>query len=200
MQYTVWSGKRQIGVTDLGFLYREGGSRTGWFYPTEIGEPLMAEIVEPLIGNYMGRLHRSDLDAPLTKDDWTRLAEYDAEYKRVVELGLQLRREDGSVVPTETVLIRDVEAYLSCYGPDSETWEDDLDAAFDFDDDPSEAWKRDPDDEAELELRRSIEHDAALLEQWFKEREADQEWTQEDDEDLPRYQIWVLLADPSAVP
>lgn len=41
MQYTVWRHGRQVGETDLGFIYRENRYRVGWFHPTEYGERLM---------------------------------------------------------------------------------------------------------------------------------------------------------------
>lgn len=172
MQYTVWSGERHIGVTDLGFRYRRSGSRTGWFIPTADGEPLMPEIVVPLIGSYI-QVRRSDRREPLSRNEIAQLAAYERACKRVAEWDLRLRREDGSLVPTESVAIQDVEALLAC-NQDAEDDVEDL-CAFDLDrelelDDPSEAWKRDPD-----------------------------EWVP-DDEPLPRYQIWVLLADEAAVP
>lgn len=200
MQYTVWSGERLIGVTDLGFLYHEGGSCTGWFHPSTVGEPLMPEIVEPLIGNYMDRRRRT-ADEPMTKEEWARLDDYELARARVARWNLRIRRDDGSLVPTDTVAIRDMNAFLSCYGPHRETWEDDMDGLDDLlDDDPSERWKRDAqDDVAEAALRRDIEHDVMLIEEWFEEQSHHQEWAPEDDEPLPRYQIWVLLSDPSSV-
>jgi hypothetical protein len=200
VQYTVWSGKRQLGVTDLGFRYREGGSRTGWFFPSPIGEPLMPDVVDPLIGNYVRR-GRTDPAAPLTHEDFSRFADYEKACRRAAAWDLRLRREDGTLVPTESVGIRDVEALLACY-PDDELFEDELDELFDFDDDPSEAWKRsgDDDDPKMAALRRDIEHDLELIDEWMEERSENHQWTPEDDEPLPRYQIFVLLSDPSAVP
>ena len=199
VQYTVWSGERQIGVTDLGFRYREGGSRTGWFFPSTVGEPLMPEIVDPLIGSYFKRSERT-ATGPLSTDEFARFIEYERACERSAAWDLRLRREDGTFLPTESVGIRDVEALLACYA-DDEMSEDELEGAFDFDDDPTEAWKRAFEDEATAELRRDIEHDRALIEEWAEEQASEtQQWTPEDDEPLPRYQIIVLLSDPSAVP
>ena len=199
MQYTVWSGKRQIGVTDLGFRYRAGGSRTGWFYPSAIGEPLMDEIVDPLIGNFLRRSR--SWGEPLTSDDLDRCRAYEKACARAASWDLRLRRPDGTLVPTTSVGIRDVEALLACY-PDEETWEDELEDAFDFDGDPSEAWKRNPEyfDEDTAALRQSIEHDLEIISEWMEEDEENDQWTPEDDTPLPRYQIFVLLSDPNAVP
>jgi len=174
MQYTVWSGERQIGVTDLGFRYRKSGSRTGWFIPTAEGESLMSEIVVPLIGSYI-QVRRSDRREPLNRNEIARLAAYERACKRVATWDLRLRREDGSLVPTDSVAIQDVEALLACNQDAEDDLEQarafDLDGALSLDDDPSEAWKRDPD-----------------------------EWLPDDGDPLPRYQIWVLLADEAAVP
>jgi hypothetical protein len=198
MQYTVWSGERQLGATDLGFRYRDGGSRMGWFYPSAVGEALMPEVVDPLIGSYFKPCERT-ATGPLSSDEFARLAEYERACKRAAAWDLRLRREDGSLVPTESVGIRDVEALLACY-PTDETLEDELDGAFEFDDDPSEAWKHASEDEATAALRRDIEHDRALIEEELEEKSETHQWTPEDDEPFPRYQILVLLSDPTAVP
>ena len=199
MQYTVWSGKRQIGVTDLGFRYREGGSRTGWFYPSEIGESLMDEIVDPIIGNFR-RGGRAGGE-PGSRDDLARSRAYAKACERAASWDLRVRRADGTLVPTTSVGIRDVEALLACY-PDDEFWEDELDDAFDFDDDPGELWKRRPEHDLgeEAGLRQSIERDLEIIDDWIEEDAEHDERTDEDDAPLPRYQIFVLLSDPNAVP
>jgi hypothetical protein len=177
----------------------------GWFHPSAEGEALMPEVVVPLIGNYI-RLSQqgSSASQPLTIEESARLGEYEKALDRVGALELELRRDDGSLIPTESVAIQDVEQLLECYEDDDETWMDDMEDAFDFDDDESEAWKRGGDDSVEDEgvraLQRDIEHDAKLISEWIEERSREHEWTPEDDEPLPRYQIWVLLSDPSAVP
>ena len=198
VQYTVWSGNRLIGTTDLGFRYREGDSRTGWFFPSATGDGLMDEIVDPLIGHYFNRSSRT-ASGPLSRDDFTRLAQYEKACERAAAWDLRLRREDGSPIPTESVGIRDVEALLACY-PNDESFEEELDAGFEFDNDPSEAWKRSADDEAAAALRRDIEHDLQLIDEWMEDEPESDEFTQVAGEALPRYQIFVLLSDPSAVP
>jgi hypothetical protein len=195
VQYTVWSGSRQIGVTDLGFRYREHGMRTGWFYPTAIGEPLMPEIVDLLIGDDV-RFGRSD---PIEPVEALGCDESEDACEDVAAWDLRVRREDGSLVPTESVGIRDVGAYFA-RPPNRETWEDELDEIFDFDDDPSEGWKRAGEDERTAELRRAIEHDRKIIEEVMAEMPQEDEPGPDQDEALPRYQIFVLLSDPSAVP
>ena len=158
----------------------------------------MPEIVDPLIGSYFKPSERT-ATGPLSSDEIARFVEYERACERSAAWDLRLRREDGTFVPTESVGIRDVEALLACYA-DDELPEDELDGAFDFDDDPSEAWKCGFEDEATAEMRRDIEHDRALIEEWTAEETETQQWTPEGDEPLPRYQIFVLLSDPSAVP
>ena len=211
MQYTVWSSKRPIGVTDLGFRYRKGGSRSGWFHPFPQSEPLMPEIVVPLIGNYF-RPRRSDRHRPMRPGEMAQLAAYERACKRAARWRLQLRREDGSLVPTETVAIQDIEALLACYPDVDDDIENALDfdreldfeEEMDFDDDPSEAWKRPSDefdDDADLlALHQEEEDDIELFDDWQHDELREHEWTPDDDEPLPRYQIWVLLSDEAAVP
>jgi len=207
VQYTVWSGNRQIGVTDLGFRYRKGGSRTGWFFPVAESEGLMPKIVDPLIGNYMPRKRARSLE-PFTAQEWTRLAEYEEACRRAAAWDLRLRREDGSPVATESVGIRDVEALLACYPDDifDGTDEDELQDGCDFyDDDPSEAWKRDSptvdDDDDTIFLREMENDDLIMSAEWLEHPpESVSEWEPEDEGPMPRYQIFVLLSDPSAVP
>jgi len=205
MQYTVWSGNRQIGVTDLGFRYRRGGSRTGWFFPVAANEDLMPKIVDPLIGNYMSRKHGRSPE-PFTAQERARLAEYEEACRRATAWDLRLRRDDGSLLPTESVGIRDIEALLACYPDDIFENDDDngFDDEFEFDDDPSEAWKRHPDEadgESSIAFLRDLEDaddDLSMVDDWMRD---DRSETSSDDEGpMPRYQIFVLLSDPSAVP
>jgi hypothetical protein len=174
----------------------------GWFFPSAEAEALMPDIVDPLIGSYF-QVSSKTAGEPLTLDEVARLAEFEKACERVASRDLHIRREDGSRIPTESVGIRDVEALLSCYR-ETDLFEDDLDDdTFFFDDDPSEAWKRRDeveDDEAEDALRADIEHDMQLIDEWIEQRAERREWSLDDDEPLPRYQIIALLSDPSAVP
>lgn len=97
-QYTLWSRGRMIGVTDLGFVYRERGWRFGWFHPNELGERLMpaATGVAPAM--------RADFmigpDSTLHADI---LAAVDAEQA----LELELRGPNGDRIETEDIGIAD---------------------------------------------------------------------------------------------
>lgn len=167
----------------------------------------MPKIVNPLIGNYMPR-KRGRSREPLTAQEWTRLAEYEEACRRAAAWDLRLRREDGSLVPTESVGIRDVEALMACYPDDifDDADEDELDEEYDFDDDdPSEAWKRDSlavdDDDEDTVFLRELENDLIRVTEWLENPpESVSEWEPDDEGPMPRYQIFVLLSDPSAVP
>lgn len=165
---------------------------------------MMNEIVEPLIGSYFKRSSRT-ATGPLSRDELTRLALYEKACKRAAAWDLRLRREDGTAIPTRSVGIRDVEALLVCYR-DEDSFEDELDGPFEldgsfgFDNDPSEAWKWSADDEATAALRKDIEHDPRLIDEWAEEEPENDGFTPVVEEALPRYQIFVLLSDPSAVP
>lgn len=108
-QYTIWSRGRMIGVTDLGFIYREHGHRCGWFHPNEVGERLMpaASGVGPAI--------RAEVvigpDPTLRADTF---AASDAEEA----LELELRGPNGDRIETEYIGIVDTE-YLASISTDS---------------------------------------------------------------------------------
>ena len=166
----------------------------------------MPKIVDPLIGNYMPR-KRGRSPEPFTAQEWTRLAEYEEACRRAAAWDLRLRREDGSPVATESVGIRDVESLLACYPDDifDGADDDEFDEGYDFyDDDPSEAWKRDSlavDDDEESIFLREMENDLIMATEWLENPpESVSEWAPEDEGPMPRYQIFVLLSDPSAVP
>lgn len=96
--YTLWSRGRLLGQTDLGFVYRAHGFRSGWFYPTPAGERLMpaATAVAPALR----LLH-------ILGDDPTVRADFRAAVDREQALELQLRGPNGAVIATESVGIAD---------------------------------------------------------------------------------------------
>lgn len=98
------------------------------------------------------------------------------------DVELRLRRPDGSVVPTEWIGIRDTVRLLARYPIDDERW--------DIDEDP----------------------ELLVVDEWWNDQT---DWTPDDDEawnelcdwvpegeevEFPRYQIFVLLAVPGAIP
>jgi hypothetical protein len=118
----------------------------------------------------------------------TEFADVAAAEAHVEALELTLRAPDGSIVLTESIEVRDNEFTLSLATEDDVTVPDPLFA----------------DSEADKQLLADMEHDAALLEEWFGpdwDCEDDRFW--EDEPAFPRYQIHVELspdtstADPS---
>ena len=169
-QYTLWSRGRMIGITDLGFIYREHGHRCGWFHPNEVGERLMpaATGVRPAM--------RADFmigpDPTLQADI---LAAVDAEDA----LDLELRDANGDRLDTEYIGITDTEYLLSLPS-------DELDDEGIYDNTLT------PEQQAEVDewvAEWKAEHP-----DWASNSQ------KEEPVELPRYQIQVQLVDHDAIP
>ena len=119
---------------------------------------------------------------PRFRGGWFHLTDPAATIEHGNEQHLELRRADGTVVPTEWIDIRDTEYLLSLADPD------------DLDDDEN----LDP------KLKAEIEHDVAMFEEWIRERDAGEEWKAEASSDpegeFPRYQVQLMLLDDQAIP
>jgi hypothetical protein len=101
-------------------------------------------------------------------------------------LDLQLRDENGRIVPTEHISTQDANR-LARLG--REVME-----PYDFDE-----------EELDEETRAVIEHDAALIDEWMAAREPEDLWSDYEgegtwDESKPFYQIFVRLRDANAIP
>jgi hypothetical protein len=200
VRYTVWSRGRLIGDTDLGFIRLVDQARSGWFYPNADGERVMPTIaaVLPAMRAY---LHRDAMDAqgdsfvhPAMHGSTT-FADLAQAFQRLRSLDLELRREDGSVVPTSDIGIQDTEQLLELADLD----DDDLDAAsWDAVDD---LLKR---DEGDSQFDADIRHDLDLFAPGFEADYDDPspDWMPDDTEDpqYPRYQIHVQLLHGDAIP
>ena len=198
MPYTLWSRGRLIGHTDLGFVRVVPTTRMGWFHPTPVGEKVMpiAVAVPPVIQAYVERARQLDGDATAVQaqlDRSTEGADLSAAFNHFEALEFELRREDGSVVPTDSIGIQDTHRLLGL----AREWEnDEVDDWSDVGDmllEPSES---------DLELERAIEHDAALIEEWFAERDDFRDWAigELNDPAFPRYQIYVELENSASIP
>ena len=109
--------------------------------------------------------------------------------ERLEGMRLQLRDENGRVIPTEHISTQDANR-LARLG--RETMENDEFDEFDA-------------EELDEETRAVIDHDAALIEEWMAAREPDDLWKDYDDDDAwdeskPFFQIFVHLRDPNAIP
>jgi hypothetical protein len=198
VRYTVWSRGRLIGDTDLGFIRLIDQSRSGWFHPNVEGERLMPVIasVSPAMRAY---LHRDAVDAqgdslvqPAMYGS-TAFADLAEAFQHLHSLDLELRREDGSVVPTSDIGIQDTQQLVEL----AEMDDDDVEA-WDADDELGETTEHD------LQLEADVMHDAELIDQAFGAGVDDSiaDWMPEDLQEaaFPRYQIHVLLLHGDAIP
>src|ERR1041385_2408110 len=104
MLYAIFSHGRSLGTTDLGFIYRPGGFRTGWLHPTPVGErylPIAAGVAPAMRTEFQ------------LGPDPTLHADVLAACRHADGLELELRREDGVVIDTTRVAIIDTEYLLS---------------------------------------------------------------------------------------
>lgn len=209
MQYTITSRGRPIGTTDLGFRYRPGASRIGWFQPNADGERLMpvvsAVTATTRVYAQSIRRRRRSPGVGARDGDATLLADVAEARQHAGALDLELHAEDGTLIPTEIVSIQDTEELLA--------WGD-IEEAIEW----GEAWKRgdrtfgslcgltdDSFDEAldadERERQFDPADDDAVI---FGDGFADtlDAWTPDEYEPDPmmRYQIFVELVDAGAIP
>ena len=141
MPYTVWSRGRQLGETDLGFVFRHNGMRCGWLHPTRIGERLipMATGVSPALRTVytIGR-------------DPTAYADLCSAVDQEEALELELRSPDGVPIATEDIGIIDTHYLLSLAERDLRE-DDTLDAEQEWESGALESWSA----ESTLEIEMS---------------------------------------------
>jgi hypothetical protein len=201
--YSVWSRGRLIGKTDLGYVRWLQKHRMGDFYPSDVGETLMpvATGVSQALADHR-RAARNPCGDPKAstrvenRDDFrgtTESADIAAAMTHCESLQLELRRPDGSIVPTEWIHIQDTELLLALA--------EEAEEEFDFEEpDPILG------DPADLQLLKDMEHDAELLDEMMEADAADAraagihvpyEW---EEQTFPRYQIQIRLLDDRAIP
>lgn len=202
MPYIVSSHGVPIGITDLGFVRIGGPFRSGWFQPNAEGERLMPVITGvPAAARAYARHRRAtagrEFDAPLDPTAAILLDEAKAALERVAALRLTLHHEDGTLIPTESVGIQDMQQLLELGR---------LDDAGDADDE-LRGWS--PEEDAlDARIEEAVGHDLEIVEEMRREREAEgeerdesAEWTPDDE--LPereRYQVHVILLDEDEIP
>jgi hypothetical protein len=196
MSYTVWSQGRLLGETELSYTRWMHKHRGGDFFPTEFGETLMPIVTGgpaamKELAKAMHVAARDSDDAAAAKERRAATPEITAaraELESAVErrdaLALELRRPDGSIVPTEYIDIRDTELLW-----DIEDDEDDLG----FDDD-----EIDDESEGDSEIELAVLHDLEIIDEIRAARGfvPDEPWGHE----FPRYQILLRLLDNAAIP
>lgn len=109
--YTLWSRGRLLGDTDLGFILRERGHRTGWLHPNTLGERLM-----PFATGVAPALRTAFLLGP----DRTLEADILAAVDQEDALELELRGPDGKRIETHSIGILDTDYILSLNDPEHE--------------------------------------------------------------------------------
>jgi hypothetical protein len=200
VNYTVWSRGRLIGETDLGFAPLVQQSRSGWFHPNAEGERVMP-VIASVLPAMRAYLHRDVVDAqgkslvhPQMHGS-TAFADLAEAFQHFGALDLELRREDGSVVPTSDIGIQDTHRLVELAQMD----DDDLDAASAQADGEAVDFT-----ERDLQLEADVMHDLELVDE---ELDAAIDgpypaWMPDDLQEprFPRYQIHVLLVDGDAIP
>lgn len=144
MSHSVWSRGRIVGLTDLGFVYREHGVRFGWFHPNELGEKLMPAATGVAPAMRASRENGTDL----LKDPDVNSA---IDHERALEL--ELRGPNGKVIETKQIAIIDTHYLLAIPTPgDEDEWQTECE-----DDEP---W-REPEDFPRYQIQAHlVDHNA----------------------------------------
>src|SRR4051812_24788448 len=104
MRYTLWSGKRLVGYTDLDVHTVTPTMRQGFIEPTEEGKPLLADATG--VWRAMAEMKRDMRARGLsTTDDRGVVLEA---MRRREGLEFELRAEDGTVFEREFIRISDL--------------------------------------------------------------------------------------------
>lgn len=164
MPYSLWSRGQLIAHTDDEFEFR-GEAKCGFLYPTESG----AAIVELAASSTRWMDDPTNTRSPAA----ARAAMNDAE-QRFVALELELRGPDGALVQTELIGVNDC---------------DRLSALAEKALEEHDAWYEQISDAERASFDEAVEHDRALIEEWFSEDD-EPEWRPEPAE-LPRFQLVV---------
>jgi len=167
--YSIVSHGRVLGTTDLGFIYRPDVTRCGWLHPTPLGERLL-----PMAAGVSPAMRAEYILGP----DATLHADVMAAWDQEQALELELRREDGTVIPTSDIGIIDTHYLLSI--PDSMDEEED-------------EYELTPEQEAEIE-----EIVAEFRAEAWSRPAVDED--EEEETEFPQYQVQVRLIDQYAVP
>lgn len=188
MQYTVCSGGRPIGVTDLGFVYRWNGHRSGWFHPNADGERLMPIVTGVLPAVRACDRRQLSADEPDLRQT-TEGADLAEALHHAASLDLTLHLEDGTLVPVEFIGLQDMEQLLALNAEAEREQE--------LRGEPSWA-----EPELSPEMEASIQHDLELIEQMQREAEEQRgPWAPDEEPTaFPRYQIHLRLADGVTLP
>jgi hypothetical protein len=195
MTFTLWSKGRLLGESPLDFVRCMPRHRMGFLQPTPVGERLLpvASGVSPAMTALSRAVHRrcenewEDLTGAERQERMRTLTEFAdvaAAQAQCDALELELRRADGTVVPTEWIDVRDTEYLLE------------LAREFEEDDERREAIFGERPTDPELEA--AIEHDLAVMDELHGEDEPD--LGIDDEPEWPRYQLQIMLRDDLDLP
>jgi hypothetical protein len=194
VEYTICSRGQPIGTSDLDFLRIDGTNRSGWFHPNAFGESLMPTVAlaHPAVRAFICQDVKDENGQSVIQPDSrhsTAFADLAEAYHRVAELDLTLHLPDGTLVPTTMLGIQDTE-HLRKFA----RWRD----TYPLGEVPidGEPWYE--------ELQRDL---AELSAGWHEsdgevgDIDADCSWIpDEEDIELPRYQVHALLEVENAIP
>ena len=194
-KYTLWSKGRLLGYTALGYVRCRACHRMGDLITTEIGDRLIPLATAP--ARTLRDLAKASHDVPAETgttralDELAQTTEFADAAEACVQpesLELELRASDGTVIPTESVHVQDTHFLLELAREAEERFGEGL-----FH------------EELDPQTETDIEHDAALLDEWFANEEVDLTDVSAGDEPwqvslFPRYQIPVHLIHDRSVP
>jgi hypothetical protein len=155
----------------------------GWFHPTEAGETLTRTVATPtpaLLAYLEHRIGNTEVTMPDSEEsEFFRDAAEATE--RIASVTLTLHAEDGRLIPTEDIGIRDTEVLLAL----AREAEEEFDADVDFVDVSVEEYGFE-----------DLGSDREALSHSFEP----EPWTPDEEPNFPRYQVIVFLEDEEAVP
>jgi len=197
MTFMLWSKGRLLGQSPLDFARCMPRHRMGFLHPTADGERLLpiASGVSPAMTTLSRAVQRR------SESEWEHLtgAERQERMRTLTEfadvaaaqahcdaLELELRRPDGSVVPTEWIDVRDTE-YLHQLAREFEEDEERHEAIF-------------GDRPLDPELEAAVERDLAVMEEMRVGDDPDIGIEDEAEIEWPRYQLQIMLLDDLDLP
>lgn len=198
MSYTVVSHGRVLGTTEFEYRRWKKCHRGGSFLPAAEAADLIeiAVGVSPTtfaLGKKMREMDRQrDQASPAVAARMphftatTEHADFESACDRQDRLELELRAPDGSLIPTESISIRDTEFLVSV--------SEDEESELEYDE-----WSEDEWELSEAELDCLDDEDMFdEIEGWADDYEFD--WNEEPEKPFPRYQILVTLLVDKDVP
>jgi len=199
MTFMLWSKGRLLGESPLDFVRCMPRHRMGFLHPTADGDRLLpvASGVSPALTALSRAVRRrsdtewEDLSGAERQERMRTLTEFAdvaAAQAHCDALELELRRADGSVVPTEWIDVRDTE-YLHELALEFEEEDERHDAIF-------------GERPLDPELEAAVEHDLAVMEEMRggDEPDLDLDLDAESETEWPRYQLQIMLRDDLDLP